>query len=481
MKWETAWKGTGNMEAFECTGQWWLPDREKDCAAGTLKVSQSGDLRLRLVGALERVEMIRSKGHPIILGWVDKSPAGDNITLSGCTMSGRTFGSATNTRENYRVSRAYFGGHFKRQDDLLFKSMSLRLAGLSEWAYNYSGFGQESFQAAGAEEPTTLVSYSLKNPLSAKVPGGQLTFNVGLGSEGSSRQRSYREQVGFIISSETAKTSDQLNAEFVYPLQNLMTFVTDSPQEVEDFSVSPEQSLVNNANRDVWVIGPRVQPEQEGESEPVRHFQMLFTLEDVRFPDFIGEWLRVMRTYNDACGVYFGLQHGPPAYLDMTFPSVIQSLYLYYARRDDGVAERAGEEGRLKEILAALAPVDADWIVDRLGARPLPPLQLWLRKLVEEHSDSMNPLVSSRQDRFVNEVINTLKHIMFYEADMNSAARHGADLYWMIQRLRFLFKSCLLRELGFNKEKVTELFRRNSLYQHVCGLEAAIEAQAPNG
>jgi len=26
------------------------------------------------------------------------------------------------------------------------------------------------------------------------------------------------------------------------------------------------------------------------------------------------------------------------------------------------------------------------------------------------------------------------------EADMDLAARHGADLYWMMQKLRYLFK-----------------------------------------
>ena len=89
----------------------------------------------------------------------------------------------------------------------------------------------------------------------------------------------------------------------------------------------------------------------------------------------------------------------------------------------------------------------------------------------------MNPLVSSRQDRFVNEVINTLKHTMLRETDMDLAARHGAEMYWMMQKLRFLFKSCLLRELAFSPEKVTELFRRNGLYQHVCGIEKAEEAR----
>jgi hypothetical protein len=466
------------MQAFECTGQWWLPDKEKECAAGTLKVSESGDLRLRLVGSLGPAEMFKSKAHPVILGWVDKSPFGDIVTLSECMLGGSTVGSATSTRENYHASRAYFGAHLKQKDDFAFKSMSLRLAGLSDWAHNYSGFVEDRLPSGKPEEPAPVLKYADKNPLIAKVPDGQLTFWVGMGSHQSHRERSFRESVGFSISCETAKSSDQLNGEYVYPLQNLMTFVCDRPQEVEEFSVRAGEFPRNLAGSEIRVIGPRVQPEEEGEApEPVRFFQMLFTLADVDFADFVGKWVRVTAKYGDACSVFFGLQYGPPAYLDMAFPSVVQSLYLYYARRDDGIAGRIEEERRLKEILSALPAVDADWLVDRLGGRPFPPLYLVLRRLVEEHSDTMNPLVSSRQDRFVNEVINTLKYSVFREADMDLAARHGADLHWMMQKLQFLFKSCMLRELGFKPEKATELFRRNGLYQHVCGIESAEEAR----
>jgi ApeA N-terminal domain 1/Apea-like HEPN len=470
------------MQPFESTGQWWLPDRENERSAGILKVSESGDLRLRLVGSLGPAQMSQSKEYPWILGWVDGSPLGDIVTLAGCEMTGSTVGSATNTREIYHASRAYFGAHLNETEDLAFKSLSLRVTGLSDWAHGYSGFVKTPFPSRHSEESAPVLSYVHKTPLVAKVPDGQLTFGIGMGSEQSYREHTFQETVGFSITCETAKSPDQLNAQYVYPLQNLMTFVSDRPQEVEEFSVRLGEFPSNAAGAMIRVIGPRVQPEEEADdSESVRYFQMLFTLSDVDFTDFIGKWMRVTTKYEDACSVFFGLQYGPPAYLDMTFPSVVQSLLLYYSRRDEGLVARVEEERQLKGILSELSAVDADWIVDRLGARPFPPLQLVLRRLVEEHCDTMNPLVSSRQDRFVNEVINTLNYAIFREPDMDSAARHGADLYWMMQKLRFLFKSCLLHELGFKPEKATELFRRNGLYQHVCMLEAEAENQRQQG
>jgi hypothetical protein len=470
------------MQAFECTGQWWLPNDESHGAAGTLKVSQSGDLRLWLVGGLGPVAPFKSKNHPVILGWVDKSPPGNVVTLHGCALGGSTVGSGSDTRENYYAARAYFGAHLTQQADFAFKSMSLHLAGLSEWAHGYSRFEKGSLPG-GMEERAALLWYKYKNPLVAEVPGGRMTLSAGLTSHIGDREYQFREPVGLSVNCEDAKSADEMNGDYVYPLQNLMTFVCDRAQEVEEFAVRQGEFPANAAARDIRVIGPRVQPEDEGvATDTMRHFQMLFTLEDVEFADFVGRWLRVTEKYAAACSVFFGLQYGPPAFIDMSFPGIVQSLYLYYSHRDDGVAARAEAARRLKDVLSNLQRADADWIVDRLRVSFSPPLQWVLRKLIEEHPSVMNRLVSGRQERFVGGVINTLKYTLLRESDLDSVASHGAHLYWTMQRLRFLFKACLLRELGFSDEKIGGLFERNGLYQHICDIEAAEETrrrQAP--
>jgi hypothetical protein len=464
------------MKAFDCTGRWWLPDDELHGVPGTLKVSQSGELRLRLLGSLGADPGSPSKKHPVILGWVEENLLGDKVTLVGCVLWGSRSGSHEVTRENYFAARGFFGGHLRNQEEFVFTSMSLRLAGLSEWAHDRTGFGQEQF-AASLEEKTPLLTYTHLNPLDAKVPGGRLLLSVGLGSHGTHRDRQFQEDVGLSVFTETARSANDLNYDFVYPLQNLMTFVCDRPQEVKDFVVRPGE-FPENLRGDIHVVEARVQPEEDVDRpEPVHYFQMLFTLADVDFVEFIGKWLRVTKRFVAACNAFFGIQYGPPAFIDMSFPYVLQSLYLYHSQRPEGAAGRGEEEGRLKKILTGIALADADWIVDRLGTRPFPPLHLVLRQLVEEHGHVMNALLSHRLDRFVSEVANTLKYLAFRDAEMQPAARHGVHLYWMMQRLRFLFKSCLMHELDFPKDKVKSLFERNGLYQHVCQIEEAEERE----
>jgi hypothetical protein len=161
----------------------------------------------------------------------------------------------------------------------------------------------------------------------------------------------------------------------------------------------------------------------------------------------------------------------------MTFAGIIQTLHLYHSRRDDGIEMRAEEETRLRQVVSLLPPTDAEWVVGHLGARPRPAFEVVLRLLVSQHAAVMDPLIAARQERFVSQVVNTLEYFIHRESEVEEAARGGADLYWMIERLRFLVKACFLAELGFPETKAVELFKRNALYQHVCTLAATKEAQ----
>src|SRR5262249_48381025 len=149
-------------------------------------------------------------------------------------------------------------------------------------------------------------------------------------------------------------------------------------------------------NPEIRLIGERVFPEPEDEkAESIRPHEVLFTLADIEggFAPFVERWLRLMTVYADACNVFFGLQYGPPAYLDFTFLGVIEPLPLYYTRREDGVAHRTQKAGRLTVVLAHPRGADAAWARSHIWVRPSPPLQDILAKLLREHAEVMNPLL----------------------------------------------------------------------------------------
>ena len=341
-----------------------------------------------------------------------------------------------------------------------------------------SGFGPIQFSTFKPNEKFTLVEYTPHDSVGGAAGDGKVSLAVNLKSHQELHQCTFEEEAYLAIKCEGARSVDDLNGAYAYPLQNLMTFICDRPQRVEEFSVYREKNSSDHPSSKVRVIGPRVQPEEDEEAkDSVRRFQMLFTLEDVEFSDLMTKWFRLVERYSAACNIYFGLKYGPPAYVDMTFVHVAQVLHLYYSRRDDGMARRADEAKRLQEVLATLNRTDGEWVVNHVGARPFPTLDEELRELMDQHGTVINPLVSNRQDRFINEVMNSLHYIAHREPEVYLASSHGADLYWTMEKLRFLIKACFLAELGFTEQRILVLLERNAMYQHVRQVEAMRESQ----
>jgi ApeA N-terminal domain 1 len=465
------------MNVFVCTGFWCLPGQDDRLVAGTLHVSRNGDLRLSLIGTLGEKEQGKlGKVHRIVLGSVDDSPRGNAVTLTGCTLMGASFGSYHGGREEYRASRAYFGTHLASDEDFRFRSVLLKIGGLSEWARSLSGLDRESPRiptSRNAGETVPIATYRVPTPPSGRLLDATVTLNFGVRSKSDTHTFRFHEQANLQVEFDAARTADEINARYVYPLQNLMTFAADHPQKVESVSLWRGEDLADwERNPEIRLIGPRVQPDEE-KRKAVRSDQMLLTLADVEFASFLESWLRLAEKYAEAFNIYFGTQYGPPSYIDITYALVAQSVSLYYARTSEGIEHRGEEQRRLRDILPSLQNRDAEWLIDHLGAQPYPSFQSLLQRLVGRLGFVLDPILANRRDAFVNQAAATLRYIERQNAEECGAASHGAELYWLMQKLRFLIKACFLAELGFGTEQIRSFFNRNVYFQHISGLETA--------
>jgi hypothetical protein len=460
------------MQAFECHGLWNLPDTEASPVAGTLRVSSDGELRLSVMRSLGLPKGPReTKGHPIILGLVDAS-LGNNVTLAHCYVTRSQFGPSASVREEYLAQRGFFGARLSRPSDFAFRRMQLRTSGLGVWARLLSGFRRGELGGMPVGEEAPLLSYAVPAPVGGPIQGGEISLGLGLISSGGWQKYTFTEQCSVIVSCDTPLPDEEINRRLIYPLQNLMTFVCDRPQEVEEVSLWREDILAPMPdNPEIRLICARVFPEAEDDkAESVYPHQLLFTLADIEdgFAPFVERWLRLTTVYADACNIYFGLQYGPPVYLDFTFLGVIESLSLYYTRREDGVLHRNQEDRRLTEVLGKLPEADADWVRSHIWIRPFPPLQHILAKLLGEHADVMNPLFRTEQQGFITDVMNTVNYILRRDPDLGPAASHTAELSRLMTKLRILLKLCFLRELGFSREKTRSFITKNGMYAHLC-------------
>jgi hypothetical protein len=468
------------MKEYECTGCWYLPGNDQALVAGTLRVASDGDLRLSLIGQLAASgEDHPGKSHRVVLGSVDESPGGNAVTLTGCVWMQSTTGSYHGAREEYRASRGYFGAHLENEADFKFRSFLIQLGGLSTWASPLSGLHRETAPLLTSKregQTIPIATYRVPRRPSGRVTGGKVTLNMGVSSRSEAQVFSFREEANLLIELDESRSADQINSEYVHPLQNLMTFVSDRPQEVERLSAWRSEKLTDfETNPEIRIVGPRVQPDGGEDRKAVRDDQMLFTFANVDFSTFVERWLRLSEKYSDAFNTYFGIQYGPPSFIDMTYALVAQSILLYYGQTKEGLEHREGEERLLKSILSSVSPQQAEWLVDHLGVKPYPPFQSVLLRLVDRYGDALDPILSRRRDAFVNQATNTLHYVQRPNAVDYLAASHGSDLYRLMQKLRFLIKACFLTELGFPSDQVVALLQRNEYYQHISALEATRE------
>lgn len=459
------------MQAFECKGLWMLPDADMPSVGGTLRVSSDGELQLSVIGSLgSRGGPGQAKEHRVILGTVE-GPIGNQVTLTDCILVRSSFGSSLGVQEEYGAQRGFFGAHLSSPSDFTFRRMQMRVGALGPWAHPLTGLHHGQLGGTQGCDETPLIYYTTPTPVGGIIPGGEISLAIELTSSFTRQQHSFSERPVLSVTFDSALGDDEINNSFVYPLQNLMTFVSDRAQEVEEVSLWREDILaLGETNPQIRLIAARVFPEiQDEKADSLHPTQLLFTLEEVssEFALFIGRWFRLVTKYLDACNVYFGLQYGPPAYLDVNFIGVIEALCLYYTRTPTGILHRNQEEQRLKDILSKLSPADVDWVSSHIYSRPFPPLQEILSNLLNEHSEVMKPLLGPDPERLVDNITNTVSHIVRRDPEVALAASHGGDLYWMMRRLRILLRLCFLQELGFPPEKIVSFLGRNREYQHL--------------
>ena len=90
---------------------------------------------------------------------------------------------------------------------------------------------------------------------------------------------------------------------------------------------------------------------------------------------------------------------------------------------------------------------------------------------LEEHQKEFTPLITDKEgrgaDAFIKYALNTLSYTLTREPPKGPFAAEGADLHWLAERMAFLIKISLLKELEFTNEQVAKILGRNRNFRHL--------------
>jgi hypothetical protein len=457
------------MRPFKATGIWWDAQNPSRTVAGTLTFSDEDGLDLALIGTLGDSQRLTQVIRPLILGSVYDLPSGQRITLRDCQQRSVTVGFPGFAREEYRVSRAFLDGHLERETDFEFQSGQLKLCGLAEWAEGFTGI---RFSFGSERDELCHLVYARPEALVAKVPGGQLKLGLCPTFSQTVRKCIVEEDVAFNIECDEPLSDADFNARYVYPLQNFVTLALGQPTAVREFSVRQRSESAGSDNiSPLQVVGPRVFGEEQYNAEKNSSFP-LFLLPQVedRFSDVIRRWLHVTEKFEDTCNLFFGIQYVRKPYLDTKFLAVVQALELYEAHREGSGGRQEQERQRYDRVLGSIAEDDREWLRLRLGRQPHVPFSETLAALVNEHGAVLDPLCGGDRNGLVTAVHAAWEYILHRRLVSDRAPQSNEDLYWLMEQLRIIMKSCFLSELGFSEAERVKLFNGNALYQHMRSL-----------
>jgi hypothetical protein len=446
-------------ESFESSGVWWLPDDPSVHVAGTLRYSLQNGLTLDLLGVLGGGACLGNKTHDVILGSVIRLPEGQSLTLKRCRQNSFTTTSSGLSFESYLAGCAFLGRHLTRPEEFLFSHCTMRTSGLSAWAAHLKGLQTEYGDEGRQGGWLVKVTFTPPPPLRAIVPGGALALDVQFAGTDGLRECSIREDVSIVITMEQPIGEKEWNFRYVYPLLNLVTLVTDTPNALTEFSLSGEGASAGS----VKVIERRIFSATEKDAV-VTPFRVLVPLRDVaaRFPVIVARWLSAAERYKDACNVFFSLRYAPGAYLDVRLDGYSQALGLYAANRPGN--NSSGQVGLPPEIMNSL-PADAQAALRRWSEGvTIDAFPAVLRQLADEHATILAPLAPNGLAQLVGELLNFSNYARFRKTFPDEPDHYPTGLYLATETLATLMKSCFLAELGFTPEERAAFFQNSATY-----------------
>ena len=453
------------MDEFEITGQWWLPSKIDNKKWGHLSFSHTDGFLLEIYGnfSLEKVGsgIVEEQHYPLIEGL---SRGGKRFSIFECFSTNPLAFSGETFVGNYvfETSDAGSGGSLATK----FRKAQFQFTYLSDWIGTSSIREKWSFS-----DDTKLVD---RFEVTYKPPEKQ-TVDLVESKVSTVEGFSKREDA---ITGITLKSAISLEVEiaddmsfeewidkFLTLLQNLVTLATQRPNAVTEFSLFSGQNRVETHNgfRDsvTKVYYQQLVARNKRKTRTIDERGMLFTFQDIQneLGPTLKNWFSVNEKFRSSLDLFFAVRMSNGMYLNHEFLNLVQALEVYHRSQfDDSITPKNEFKAKKKEIIESVPEQHCKWLIDQLAYSNQPRLSQRISELLE-HTDDVSPKLVQNTAEFTRKVTNTRNFLTHYSRKKQVMEKE--ELAWAARVLSYILQMCWLLELGFSKERCSELFSRN--------------------
>ncbi|MFQ5961979.1 MAG: HEPN domain-containing protein [Candidatus Methylomirabilales bacterium] len=454
------------MKERRYSGVWWLPSAPDNKVSGTLTFSNQDGLCLAVAGPVNEVRRFAVEERvPLILGITAKSQP---VTLEGCLRGRFTSSSGGVARGEYLPDRAYVGAHFPAVEELHFEKAVIGYSQLPNWTRFSRWHSQFRLESAG-DTKTGTVSWNVPRDLIANTRRGTITLMPRvLGrfrpDEDAHVHRSLRIQ----IESREDLTFKTWYTHFLYPLNNMLTLATCTPNSIVDLFVTSRMHPIPGLTASVSLPIQVLFQQTYGDTPRARKLltsDMLFTLKDVEddFSKVLDRWLTISEELAVVSDLFFSAQYWRDMYIESHFLNIVQAAESYHRRQIRRWELREEEhQRRVESILGSAPDSHKRWLTEKLQHSNDLGLRQRLRHLLDITGPIVLPLINNKQS-FIHKVVETRNALIHGETRPDRIV-DLAELYWTTQAMSYIVQACFLQELGFPQDRLVEMFSRTRQY-----------------
>ncbi len=296
---------------------WWIPGAEGRRVAGTLDFSPDDGLKLALLGGLSDSKDLDDKRFSVVHGALWECPYGSKVSLRDCFAVQLKMAAGLPPRESYHAGRAYIGAHL---EDFTFFRARIRFAGLPVWV-GLTGTTHGILE----DKKGIRIEYRQPEPIRGDIKQGSLAIGIN-GNASFKRYGDWTitERPEVKMQFASPRTSEDIHADFVFPLRNLAAMALVSNAGLESCRLTPIDSEEEVEELGAMISGPPLESPKESDR--------LFGLTDIQDPiQLIDSWLQFSSRYPEILAPFFNVNfYRRDDFVDVRFQNTAYSMMALY-------------------------------------------------------------------------------------------------------------------------------------------------------
>jgi len=413
-------------EPIEKSGYFWLPAKPDNRLPGILRVSETGETNVEVIGIFGDTLAELNDSTPEIGRIVGVIENGDIITLDHCFYRNRNISFGGISKSTIHANFLLRGVQYDEGEPVTFSRFRFSVEGLDEWL-SVSGLSVEH----NCSERSASIHFNPPKEIAVQLADGigfSVTFcwtlpGIPIVTEAKITQKAY-----ITLKSESLRPLEDFLA-LVFKLNNFLCFATDETVSLDSatgFSHEITREVGNGEKREV-PIAVYYESTPVSEGRPKLHWHnMLFRYGYIanQLEPILNSWLTNYEISAPAFNLYFASKSGAHKYLEGRFLSLAQGIETLHRRNSHETHMLDEEFDQLVVTIVEGCPsVRREWLLKKLEyANELP-----LRKRIKQMLEPFESIYGSSKERkqFIGKVIDTRNYLTHYDPKLGSKLPMG--------------------------------------------------------